>query len=588
MNDNVLKNEKFENRIVDLLLVIGASIGIFALTAVFFRDYPGNIGFNFAVQCFFVGILLLLVLVRKKIKAWLKLSYIGFALLAVLINAMTKFGFLASAKVYIVMIPVIISYIYSYKKSIIWLSLFLIAYLIIGYLAINGIIADTIDANAHIRNPKSWIVDFLILFLCAYCLLYIGNKYKQEILERTRLLEKNNEELVKSEEKYKKLVQAYPDIIMVSDGDGNIIYGNENLAKITGLTEDKYKKQNRKAQVHPDDIDMVAKNLVKLMTSDETQTPIIENRFIDEWGKEHWFSGTMTKLFQDGKMYIQTVSRDITERKKTELELERYRKNLEKLVKEKTSKLENTNKELNETLKRLKEKQAQLLQAEKMASLGTLTAGVAHEINNPLNYISGAHFGLKNYFNEHESTDKDLVNSLLESIKSGIDRTSAIIKGLNQFSRDNKNFDELCDIHAILDNCLAILNNQIKHKAKINKYYCADKLVTRGNVGKLHQAFINIVTNAVQAIDHDGVITISTQKKGENSQIEIADNGQGIEKENIRNVTDPFFTTKEPGEGSGLGLSITYSIIQDHKGVLDIESEHKKGTKVKINLPIEK
>ena len=288
--------------------------------------------------------------------------------------------------------------------------------------------------------------------------------------------------------------------------------------------------------------------------------------------------------------------------------IKKHKENLEALVVERTKDLETTNEELiasneelyakteiiedqntelNATLNHLKEIQSSLLQADKMASLGILTAGVAHEINNPLNYIMGSYVGLENYFKKNENTDKN-VKVLLSSLKTGVNKASDIVKGLNQFSRINDNYDENCDIHYVINNCLLILNNQLKKKIEINKNFSDEIIMISGNTGKLHQVFINIFTNSIQAIDNEGTISIISKKKEKTISIEITDTGSGISKGNLPRISDPFFTTKDPGKGTGLGLSITYSIIKKHKGSIEFISEENKGTTVKITFPIEK
>jgi signal transduction histidine kinase len=131
-----------------------------------------------------------------------------------------------------------------------------------------------------------------------------------------------------------------------------------------------------------------------------------------------------------------------------------------------------------------------------------------------------------------------------------------------------------------------MLNNQIKDKVEVRKSFSNEKINVLGNAGKIHQVFINILLNSIQAIATKGTILIKTYKQEKNIIIEISDTGCGISKENLLKVTDPFFTTKDPGKGTGLGLSISYNIIQDHKGKLEFESEIDKGTIVKISLPI--
>ena len=314
-----------------------------------------------------------------------------------------------------------------------------------------------------------------------------------------------------------------------------------------------------------------------------------------------WFYVFVTGIFFFiyMKKYLNTL-------RSTEAELKKHENNLQHLVDEKTKVLDNLNKELNlantelqnknelineqntelrEALDTLQETQTQLIQAEKMASLGTLTAGVAHEINNPLNFIKIAHGSLETYFETYGSKNEEETSFLLNSMNEGIQRTSDIISGLNQFSRDNSKYNEKCDIHSILENCLVILQNQIKHKVKVKKNYSADHPMVKGNVGKLHQVFLNILTNAIQAIKNKGEIVIETKAEENHVTISITDNGCGISKEHLSQITTPFFTTKPPGKGTGLGLSIAYSIIKEHNGKLKIESEVDAGTKVVILLP---
>ncbi|WP_066632489.1 PAS domain-containing sensor histidine kinase [Labilibacter marinus] len=244
------------------------------------------------------------------------------------------------------------------------------------------------------------------------------------------------------------------------------------------------------------------------------------------------------------------------------------------------------NKELESVILNLKETQSQLLQAEKMASLGILTAGVAHEINNPLNYIMGGYLGISKYYNDVGEINKQEVPFLLESIKEGLDRANTIVKSLNQFSRANKDINEICDLNGIINNCIFMISNNIKHRIVINKNYDEDKLFVKGNAGELHQVFINVLTNAYQSIKDKGEISILTKVSEGRAVVQISDDGCGISAGNLKHVTDPFFTTKPPGVGTGLGLSITHSILSKHKGTIEFNSKENQGTIAKILLPI--
>ncbi|MDW7692674.1 7TM diverse intracellular signaling domain-containing protein [Flammeovirgaceae bacterium SG7u.111] len=249
----------------------------------------------------------------------------------------------------------------------------------------------------------------------------------------------------------------------------------------------------------------------------------------------------------------------------------------------------NKQSKLEQVIKNLKETQTKLIQSEKMASLGILTAGVAHEINNPLNFIKGAYIGLKTYFENHFTHEpNNKIDKLLNYLNIGIERTVTIVQSLNEFSSSNEKREENIDIEHILNNCLTILGYRAKGEIRIEKHFNHNpKTQINGNKGELHQVFVNIITNSIQAIDKQGVIRISTYDSDSFIVIEISDTGCGISKENLLKVTDPFYTTKAPGVGTGLGMSISYNIIKEHGGNLTFSSELGKGTTVKVTLPFD-
>ncbi len=229
----------------------------------------------------------------------------------------------------------------------------------------------------------------------------------------------------------------------------------------------------------------------------------------------------------------------------------------------------------------------QMIQSEKMASLGILSAGVAHEINNPLNFIKGGIFQIEEQIKKLDLESIDETKKSLDLINKGVDRVVTIVRSLNHFSRNNKTEISYCNIHNILDNCLVILRHLQSPDVQILKEYDSSTPAIEANEGKLHQIFLNFLTNAIQAIERAGLITITTKhnKKG-NIIISIKDTGSGISPENIEKVTDPFFTTKNPGEGTGLGLYICYNLINEQKGKMKIKSQLGKGTEIKVTFPI--
>lgn len=294
---------------------------------------------------------------------------------------------------------------------------------------------------------------------------------------------------------------------------------------------------------------------------------------------------------------------------------------LEGKVKERTGALQIANTELSKTLDNLKDTQSQLVDAEKMASLGQLTAGIAHEINNPINFvisnvkplrrdIDDVLSVIKKYEEIDEQTDLrkklleiktfkqeidmdylvDEINSLLKGVGEGATRTSEIIKGLRVFSRVDEVDIKKADIHQGIDSTLTLLNSTMKGKTEVIKNY--DNLPPiECYAGKLNQLFMNILSNAIQIVNSNPPskppkITITTLKKNNDVIITIEDNGAGMSAETKKRIFEPFFTTKNVGEGTGLGLSIVFSIIEKHHGTIDVESELEVGTKFIICIPI--
>ncbi|MDW7694801.1 PAS domain S-box protein [Flammeovirgaceae bacterium SG7u.111] len=415
--------------------------------------------------------------------------------------------------------------------------------------------------------------------------------------------------LAESETRFRTLAENVPGTIYLCKNDErySMIYLNNEIEALTGYPKKDFLEGNISFfdLYHPDDVAHLVADVEKAIDAKDPYHLIY--RIKHKNGKWVWVEEYGDGIFEgDELIYLEGFFIDITEKKKAELELEKYKNNLELLVKERTEELETMNEEVNATneelyikndliheqnaelktaFDELKKTQAQLLQVEKMASLGILTAGVAHEINNPLNYIHGGYLGLKKYFEEQGHENKN-IPILLNSIRTGVERASDIVKGLSQFSRSNEAFNENCDIHSIINNCLIMLQNRLKNSIVVTKEFAGEDLIVKGNVGKLHQVFINLLTNSSQAIELGGEIKIWTKVIENMAVIEIADTGKGIRDDNLSKITDPFFTTKAPGKGTGLGLSISYSIVQEHHGQIEFESEFGVGTKVKLSFPL--
>jgi signal transduction histidine kinase len=276
------------------------------------------------------------------------------------------------------------------------------------------------------------------------------------------------------------------------------------------------------------------------------------------------------------------------------------------------------NLELTELNEKLSRAQAQLLQSEKLASIGQLAAGVAHEINNPISFVFSNFGTLQTYITNllrvllsyeqaecfiadadalrriaslREQVDLDFVVSdvpvLMTESREGIERVRKIVADLKDFSRVDSHQDwQWTNLHHGIDSTLNIVNNEIKYKADVVKEY-GEIPDVECLPSQINQVIMNIVVNGAQAIQGPrGRITIRTGTRGDDVWIEIADTGCGIPRAIRSRIFDPFFTTKPIGTGTGLGLSLSYGIIQKHGGRIEVDSEEGVGTTFRIHLPV--
>lgn len=295
---------------------------------------------------------------------------------------------------------------------------------------------------------------------------------------------------------------------------------------------------------------------------------------------------------------------------------------LEVKVSERTEELVHKNQELNQTLDDLQQAQMKLVESEKMASLGQLTAGIAHEINNPINFVTGnigplkrdvdvlfrtidfleeridgnvPHQALKqelDVYKEDQDFDylKIEIGHLLKGISEGAGRTAEIVKSLRIFSRLDEDDLKMADINECLESTLVIANN-IVGETTVQKNY-GDIPAINCYPGKLNQVFLNIISNALFAIDEKfkgqpgGLLKVSTSVQDDKVCIEIRDNGTGMSEETKHKMFDPFFTTKDVGKGTGLGMSIAFNTIQKHRGEVRVDTRLGEGTAFVLLIPI--
>jgi PAS domain S-box-containing protein len=426
--------------------------------------------------------------------------------------------------------------------------------------------------------------------------------------------------------------------VVITDGNGLIEWVNDAFVRLTEYTLEEVKGRKpgsflQGPETNVEDVEIIRNNLrSRVAFSHEIYN-------YSKSGKGYWLALSITPILNESGDVVQfiAIESDITERKKS---LERIKKSEEEIrllaeaqleanerlmMAEKNLKdaleLEKKQKaELDRLVRQLKDTQTQLVHNEKMASLGQLTAGIAHEINNPINFVYNGIDTLKislddlmeivNKYNELDQANgnkeeiieevkalkNDLgyeeliadINHLVSDIKKGAVRTMEIVKGLRVFSRLDEEERKMASIKDCLESTLILLNNKIKNKITLKTFYDESMPEILCYPGQLNQVFMNIINNAIQAIPEekkDGEIVIYTENQQENVVIRIKDNGVGMSEQVKRRIFEPFFTTKPVGVGTGLGLSITFGIIEKHGGSIFVNSEEGRGTEFVIQLP---
>jgi len=427
----------------------------------------------------------------------------------------------------------------------------------------------------------------------------------------------------RNEAKWRSLIQTSSNLITILEADGTIKYASPAIQSALGYKPKELIGKIAFDFVHPDDVASVEKNFQYFLKNPTTDLSV-EFRFQHKDNSWRYIESTYSNLLLDSPMTRIVVNfRDITERKLTEEAL----KQSEAQLREKAAQLE-------QALHDLQDTQTQLIQTEKMSSLGLLVAGIAHEINNPVSFIYGniPHatqytkdlLHLINLYRqqyphpspdiqaEMETIDLDFLSQdlpkVMNSMQMGAERIRQIVLSLRNFSRLDKAAREPVDIHQGIDNTLLLLQHRLKAKsgqAKIQviKEY-GDLPMVECYAGQLNQVFMNIFSNAIDALEEIRhlqpkeletdlfclpTIRIGTEVRDDNTVVvRIADNGPGIPPQSQSQIFDPFFTTKPVGQGTGLGLSISYQIVvEKHGGQLKCISTPGEGTEFVIELPIQ-
>jgi len=384
-------------------------------------------------------------------------------------------------------------------------------------------------------------------------------------------------QLRQSEERYRRLVEDAPEAIFVHGG-GLLRYVNGEAARLLGESREQLIGMPVLSFVHPDSQDVISKRMKQLEDA-ETILPRIDMKLVRRDGSIVDVESTGSAIHFAGCPAIQVVLRDITFRKQQEKDREDWNRKLEIMVEEKT--------------RHLKEAQAKLIQSEKMATLGEVISGAAHELNNPLAGILGA-IQLLRKSSLARPIQPELLDGIdvLESMESAASRCQSIVDDLIRFSTQSRcSFSEM-DLNAVLRDTLELMAEQYA-EAGITVSWRTDLELPpiEGDFVKLLEVFVNLLSNAKNALPDGGRIEITTRvsrQYGETPQVVvgIGDNGCGIPPQNLGKIFDPFFTTKPAGRGPGLGLTVAYGIVKRHQGDIDVRSTLGKGTEVTVTIPI--
>ena len=401
--------------------------------------------------------------------------------------------------------------------------------------------------------------------------------YKTEITERVRA----EEALRESEEKYRTILHSIEEGYYEVDLAGNLTFFNDSLRRHLGYSKDELEGMNNRQFMSAETAERVYETFNSVLKTGEP-AKAFDWEMIAKDGTKKFVELSVT-LMRDSEgqpIGFRGVARDITERKNAE--------------------------------EQAKIHQQQLMQASKMVALGTLVSGVAHEVNNPNNFImlnspilkeawDNAMPILEKYYEDNgdfilggmKYTEmRENIPSLFSGISDGAKRIKQIVDDLKNYVRDNTaDLDQTVDINEVLKSAVSLLSNMIKKSTnRFSIEYGNNLPLLRGNFQRLEQVMINLIQNACQALpDTQKGIFISVESIKEKSSIvtKVRDEGMGIPAETLLNITDPFFTTKHESGGVGLGLSISSKIVEEHGGTLKFESEIGSGTTVEITLPVD-
>lgn len=582
----------YRAQIIDSSLVIGTLLGLLIILITQLDGDSRALGHQI-IDFTGLGILVAVAIRRKKIRIRWKAGALIGVIFALTMTDTYRTGLLGDNYLLLPMIPFFLILAFDKTTTAIFSFLTIFVYLAIGGLFTADVLQISDGIETHLEF-SDWIEKGLILIIVSVVIVFTLINFDLNTSKFIESINDKNEELKTREANLSAITESTNDIIGLFDGNKHIVTFNKAFADYALTTNGVvlYEGLDLLNHINRSQADVFRKYMSRALKGEKFKETI-------EYpvGKEIMcFMLSFNPVYRNNRIIgFSLFAEDITELRRVQKQLEKYNTDLESLVQERTQELESKNKalhkgniQLEHAFQELRETQGQLLQADKMSSLGVLAAGVGHEINNPLNFIFNGVKTIESQLKDDPSTSVKDLAPFFEVIYDGVDRASKIVKSLSRFSRKATDLNEDCDVHAILENCLTILRSETKNKAQVIKNFSEKELMITGSEAKLHQVFLNILFNASQAIKEQGEITILTGHEDNWINISIADDGCGISEENLKKISDPFYTTKAVGEGTGLGLFITYGVIEEHHGEISVNSKEGEGTTFTISFPLKK
>ena len=386
---------------------------------------------------------------------------------------------------------------------------------------------------------------------------------------------------LQSSERYHRLVAAMRDVVFTISPDGRFTSLNPAFETVTGWSCAEWCGKEFVPIVHPDDLPLAVDEFHRILSGEEAR-PIFELRIHTKLGGYCVAEFLETPEKQDGQIIgLLGIARDITPRKQAEQALQQAHEELERRVAERTCELAQANAVL-------RQQQQQLVQAAKLASIGELATGVAHELNNPLNNISLMIGNELDHLREGKFQEERMVCEL-QIVQQQIERAACIVRQLRTFGRSARHELVPLSLHEVLTYSLDLVRHQLQlDNITVRTEWADGSVQILGDRVQLEQVFVNLLTNAHHALATvtKKEILIKTSVRLDSVEIAVCDTGCGMPSDIQERVFDPFFTTKAVGEGTGLGLSIAHGIIQTHKGTICVDSTPGRGTSFRVSLPI--